>query len=218
MRAWVASACLLGCVEVVTVARVPDAATFAPADDGATLPAIEGGLLVTLANNTERDGVNTELELTTVRVRGAVRAVIVTPEGGRAVSLEPGGDGRFSGRFTGYAARWQVQIVDALGTSVSTFDPPPLFVFTSPRAGAQIPADTPLTVAWSPFGDASATLLSPDGPRVVADTGSVVIERDEVHGDELTVRLLREWRVPLSGAVRGALRARIVNTATFAVE
>jgi hypothetical protein len=218
VRAWVASVCLLGCVEVVTVARVPDAAPFPPADDGASLPAIEGGLVVTLTNNAEREGVVAEVELTTVRARGAVRAVIVTPDGGRAVRLEPGGDGRFSGRVTGYAARWQVQVVDALGTSVSTFDPPPLFVFTSPRAGARIPADMPLTLAWSPFGDANATLLSPDGPRVVADTGSVVIEREEVRGDELTVRLLREWRVPLSGAVRGALRARIVNAATFAVE
>lgn len=218
MRAWVAGVCLLGCVEVVTVARVPDAAPGAPADDGASLPAIEGGLVVTLANDAGREGVVAEVELTTVRARGAVRSVVVTPEGGRAVSLEPGGDGRFSGRVTGYAPRWQVQVLDALGASASTFEPPPLFVFTSPRAGARIPAATPLTVVWSPFGDASATLLSPDGPRVVPDTGSVVIERDEVSGDELTVRLLREWRVSLSGAVRGALRARIVNAATFAVE
>lgn len=218
MRAWVACACLLGCVEVVTVARVPDASPVAPADDGASLASVEGDLVVTLSNDAPREGIVSEVELTTVRARGAVRAVIVTPEGERAVRLEPGGDGRFSGRVTGYAARWQVQVVDALGTSVGTFDAPSRFAFTSPRAGERVARGVPLTVAWSPFGDASATLLSPDGPRAVPDTGSVVIERDELRGESLTVRLLREWRVPLAGAVRGSLRARVVNAATFALE
>jgi hypothetical protein len=146
----------------------------------------------------------------------APAGVTVSPEGAAATALEPRGGGRVGARVTGYATRWRVALDDG---RAGTFDAPPPFVFTAPRSDEGVPRDAALSVAWSPFGGATATLLAPDGPRAVTDNGGLVIPRGALPaGREVVLRLQRERSAPVLGTLTGALRVRLVTEMTLRPE
>ncbi|MFO0627469.1 MAG: hypothetical protein U0325_17810 [Polyangiales bacterium] len=203
---------VLACVEPVTVARVSGDVGSADATPAAPM-AVEGVVTVTaLANTADRSRMTVDVDLA---APAAGVTIAVGPEGGTPTQLERRG-ARVGARLVGYPVRWQVVRSDGVAGVV---DFPPPFVFTAPRSDEGVSRDVDLPVAWTPFGGAVATLLSPDGPRVVPDSGALVVPRGALAAArDVPLRVMREHDVTLAGALTGALRVRLVTEQSLRAE
>lgn len=215
------------CLHDAIIARGRDASSDVSDDDGGPVETvkIEGDIIANFEAESEASEGEVRCSLRLSRAGQPVTDAAVSLESTAAPITLALRDGQYSGSQTGYATQYAVVVrVDGVELRAPLVGPV-LHNIDAPRSNDVVRANTALTVRWSPFGAAEATIEAARFSETpVPDTGSFVIPATAITAmpgrvTEERIRVRRaESFVPSGFADGSRIRVVVVRDGRFSID
>ena len=172
---------LVGCVGDAVIARTPasDAGRDGPPADriDSAGPSLRIEVTATGEDNASgRSSFGVSVEVFATRDGASTDATLSLTRIGGSIPLRRIAQGHYGAGFDEYSTSLVLSLVTLDGAThevpLSTM---PIFSFLSPRLHEHVSNGSPIPVTWSPHDGADASLLAPNGPSTVDDSGRLTL-------------------------------------------